>query len=97
MENDIFWSDIGSGFKEPGDTLNSQYPVVPRQEKGVNGKVDGGKKGEVCPSINCKTVRIFKYSITREQSNKRSETRLKTDSKTGRTCETLRTFSESQN
>ena len=33
--------------------------------------------------IDCKTVRIFAYSSTREQSNKRSGTRLKTESKTG--------------
>ena len=34
--------------------------------------------------IDCKTVRIFAYSSTREQSNKRSVTRLKTESETGR-------------
>ena len=33
--------------------------------------------------IDCKTVRIFAYSSTREQSNKRSGTRLKTESETG--------------
>ena len=33
--------------------------------------------------IDCKTVRIFAYSSTREQSNKRSKTRLKTESETG--------------
>ena len=33
--------------------------------------------------IHCKTVRISAYSSTREQSNKRSGTRLKTESKTG--------------
>ena len=33
--------------------------------------------------VNCKTVRIFAYSSTREQSNKRSGTRLKTESETG--------------
>ena len=33
--------------------------------------------------IACKTVRIFAYSNTREQSNKRSGTRLKTESETG--------------
>ena len=32
--------------------------------------------------IDCKTVRIFAYSSTREQSNERSGTRLKTESKT---------------
>ena len=33
--------------------------------------------------IDCKTVRIFAYSSTREQSNKRSGMRLKTESETG--------------
>ena len=33
-------------------------------------------------SLDCKTVRIFAYSCTREQSNKRSGTRLKTESET---------------
>ena len=33
--------------------------------------------------VNCKTVRIFAYSSTREQSNKRSGTKLKTESETG--------------
>ena len=33
--------------------------------------------------IHCKTVRISAYSSTREHSNKRSGTRLKTESKTG--------------
>ena len=33
--------------------------------------------------LDCKTVRIFAYSSTREQSNKRSKTRLKTESETG--------------
>ena len=33
-------------------------------------------------SVDCKTVRIFAYSSTREQSNKRSETRLKIESDT---------------
>ena len=35
--------------------------------------------------IHCKTVRIFAYSSTREHSNKRSGTRLKTESETGET------------
>ena len=35
------------------------------------------------PYLECKTVRIFAYSSTREQSNKRSGTRLKTESETG--------------
>ena len=34
-------------------------------------------------SIDCKTVRIFAYSSTREQLNKRSGTKVKTESKTG--------------
>ena len=33
--------------------------------------------------LDCKTVRIFAYSSTREQSNKRPGTRLKTESETG--------------
>ena len=33
--------------------------------------------------IDCKTVHIFAYSSTCEQSNKRSGTRLKTESETG--------------
>ena len=33
--------------------------------------------------LDCKTVRIFAYSSTREQSNKRCGTRLKTESETG--------------
>ena len=33
--------------------------------------------------LDCKTVRIFAYSSTREQSKKRSGTRLKTDSEIG--------------
>ena len=32
--------------------------------------------------LDCKTVRIFAYSSTREQSNKKSGTRLKTESET---------------
>ena len=32
--------------------------------------------------LDCKTVRIFAYSSTREQSNKRSGPRLKTESET---------------
>ena len=34
-------------------------------------------------TLDCKTVRIFAYSSTREQSNKRCGTRLKTESETG--------------
>ena len=34
----------------------------------------------VGPTIDCKTVRISAYSSTREQSNKRSGKRLKTES-----------------
>ena len=33
--------------------------------------------------VDCKTVRIFAYSSTREQSNKRSGTKLKSESETG--------------
>ena len=34
-------------------------------------------------SMDCKTVRIFAYSSSREQLNKRSGTRVKTESKSG--------------
>ena len=40
------------------------------------------KFGSVCV-LDCKTLRIFAYSSTREQSNERSGTRLKTESETG--------------
>ena len=40
---------------------------------------------EIPSTIDCKTVRIFASSSTREQSNKRSGTRLKTESETGDT------------
>ena len=44
--------------------------------------------GVVFSAVDCKTVRIFAYSSKREQSNKRSGTRLKTESETGeRACE----------
>ena len=39
--------------------------------------------GGVIIGVDCKTVRIFAYSSTREQSNKRCGTRLKTESETG--------------
>ena len=38
---------------------------------------------DVRQEIDCKTVRIFAYSSKRKQSNKRSGTRLKTESETG--------------
>ena len=34
-------------------------------------------------TLDCKTVRFFAYSSTREQSNKRSGMMLKTESETG--------------
>ena len=37
-------------------------------------------------TLDCKTVHIFAYSSTREQSNKRSGTRLKAESETGERC-----------
>ena len=47
------------------------------------------RKASVSVHLDCKTVRIFAYSSTREQSNKRCGTRLKTESETGerRACE----------
>ena len=44
---------------------------------------DGGGSENVYYKGDCKTVRIFVYSSTREQSNKRPGTRLKTESETG--------------
>ena len=47
---------------------------------------ENGDFGEVSVkerSLDCKTVGIFAYSSTREQSNKRSGTKLKTESETG--------------
>ena len=41
------------------------------------------KSLDVHQQIDCKTVRIFAYSSSREQSNKMSGTRLKTESETG--------------
>ena len=38
-------------------------------------------------NLDCKTVRIFSYSSTREQSNKRSGMRLKTEIEESRACE----------
>ena len=29
MDNDIFWSEIGSGFREPGGTPHQEFPGVP--------------------------------------------------------------------
>ena len=40
-------------------------------------------QGKVNDLLDCKTVSIFAYSSTREQSNKRSGTKLKTESETG--------------
>ena len=33
MENHIFWSEIGSGFGEPGGTLPQEFPGVHSGEK----------------------------------------------------------------
>ena len=46
---------------------------------------DGGGGGtkNVSYKVDCKTVRIFVYSSTRERSNKGPGTRLKTESETG--------------
>ena len=43
----------------------------------------GTKKEASAAEVDCKTVRIFAYSSMREQSNKRSGMRLKTESETG--------------
>ena len=41
---------------------------------------------KVKKKIDCKTVCIFAYSSTRKQSNRKSGTRLKTESETGERC-----------
>ena len=43
---------------------------------------DGGGSENVSYKVDCKTVRIFVYSSTGEQSNKSPGTRLKTESET---------------
>ena len=48
---------------------------------------------DVCKTVDCKTVRIFAYSSTREQSNKRSGTWLKTESETWGETLKIRFFS----
>ena len=40
-------------------------------------------QGKVNDLLDCKTVSIFAYSSTREQSNKWSGTKLKTESENG--------------
>ena len=53
------------------------------------GSLNSGNDGDGCGSknvsykVDCKTVRIFVYSSTREQSNKNPGTRLKTERETG--------------
>ena len=51
--------------------------------------LDAWSDAKVEQSLDCKTVRIFAYSSTREQSNRRCGTRLKTESETTglRACE----------
>ena len=51
--------------------------------------LDAWSDAKVEQSLDCKTVRIFAYSSTREQLNKRCGTRLKTESETTglRACE----------
>ena len=65
-------------FAVLGGSLRRFSPL----EKLIFGWKRGEKRGEK-RSLDCKTVRIFAYSSTREQPNKRSGTKLKTQSKTG--------------
>ena len=61
----------------------NQMEVKRCNDRGIN--VLRNREGPEVPtalSLDCKTVRIFAYSSTREQSNKRSEMRLKTESET---------------
>ena len=45
-----------------------------------------GSFSETYNQVDCKTVLISAYSSKHEQSNKRSGTRLKTESETGERC-----------
>ena len=64
-----------SGLRRP-----SPLPTTRRQQT-CSPPCD--KSQDVAAPVDCKTVRIFAYSSTREQSNKRCGTRLKTESETG--------------
>ena len=44
VENYIFWSEIGSGFEEPGGTPRQKFPGVP-PTPGKNNKTHLHKKG----------------------------------------------------
>ena len=42
MENDIFWSEIGSGFVEPGGTLPLRIPRSTPWAQGKFSRFQGG-------------------------------------------------------
>ena len=57
--------------------------AIPHQEYGMDPTQMQNQEQNNGLVSDCKTVRIFAYSSTREQSNKRCGTRLKTESQTG--------------
>ena len=61
--------------------VNEHRPVGGRNNHDAS--INRGKIKQTEKLYTAKTVRIFAYSSTREHSNKRSGTRLKTESETG--------------
>ena len=66
-----------------GDTSQRQLALCVQENFGENLCLCNRVLSQQQVALDCKTVRIFAYSRTREQSNKRSGTRLKTGSETG--------------
>ena len=68
------------------DLIFHNFPLDEKLPKIWDQKMKHGEKNlprTAHSSVDCKTVRIFAYSSTPEQSNKRSGARLKTESETG--------------
>ena len=67
--------------------VDSGYLLQSRQldvDRRVHRRViKAADRQDAAAPVDCKTVRIFVYSSTREQSNKRCGTRLKTESEVG--------------
>ena len=76
-----WWSRVGrETFQWSGLRRPSPLPTTRRQQ---TCSPPCEKSQDVAAPVDCKTVRIFAYSSTREQSNKGCGTRLKTESETG--------------
>ena len=81
-------SYLDNRIEEHFGGLKSDISILRHELKeeieGVKSTLTGVEKSlESAWNVDCKTVRIFVYSSTREQSNKRSKTRLKTEGETG--------------